>query len=124
MIALDSSSLIAYLGGDGGADVQAVDAALAHRHAVLPPVVLSELLSDPKLAPHVAALLRGLPLLPTADGYWERAGRLRAKLLAAGFKVRLADTLIAQSCIDHGVALITRDRDFRRFARVGGLALE
>jgi predicted nucleic acid-binding protein len=38
-------------------------------------------------------------------------------------RARLADTLIAQSCIDHGVRLVTRDADFRHFARIGGLRL-
>jgi predicted nucleic acid-binding protein len=37
--------------------------------------------------------------------------------------VRLADTLIAQSCIDHHVPLITRDVDFRHFAKLGMLVL-
>jgi len=31
----------------------------------------------------------------------------------------LADTLIAQICIDHDVPLITRDKDFRHFAKHG-----
>jgi len=35
----------------------------------------------------------------------------------------LADTLIAQSCIDHDVRLVTRDDDFRHFVRLGGLRL-
>jgi predicted nucleic acid-binding protein len=34
---------------------------------------------------------------------------------------RLADALIAQLCLDHGVHLITRDRDFRAFAEAAGL---
>jgi predicted nucleic acid-binding protein len=38
-------------------------------------------------------------------------------------KARLADVLIAQSCLDHRVALITRDRDFRHFARIARLRL-
>jgi hypothetical protein len=54
-----------------------------------------------------------LPLLEVQPGYWQRVGTLRAKVLARGFKSRVADALIAQCCIDHGVKLITRDRDFR-----------
>jgi predicted nucleic acid-binding protein len=41
--------------------------------------------------------------------------------LAKGLKARLADTLIAQSCLDHGVPLITHDTDFRHFAALRGL---
>jgi len=57
------------------------------------------------------------------DGYWERAGGLRASLLARRRKARLADTLIAQSCLDHDVELVARDPDFTPFAAIGGLKL-
>jgi hypothetical protein len=38
-------------------------------------------------------------------------------------KARLPDALIAQSCIDHDVALITRDVDFQKYADHCGLKL-
>ena len=66
MIAIDTNSLIAYLSGGPGADTDVVDAALADKTAVLPPVVLSELLSDPRLQSDVARALLGLPLLGLA----------------------------------------------------------
>jgi predicted nucleic acid-binding protein len=109
--------------GAGGADVEATDLALAHRQAVLPPVVLSELLSDSKLRTDVRAIFQALPLLEIVNGYWERAGLLRAKALARGRRARLADTLIAQSCLDHDVELVTRDSDFGYFSRFAGLRL-
>jgi hypothetical protein len=119
VIALDSNSLIHYLGGAQGADVAAVDAALSENQACLPAVVLTELLSDPKLPADVAELLLQIPLLEVHPGFWERAGRLRARVLRTGRKARLADTLIAQACIDHEVPLVTRDRDFHRFVSAG-----
>ena len=64
-----------------------------------------------------------VPLLETQPGFWERAGRLRARLIARRSRARLADTLVAQSCLDHHVRLVTRDNDFRHFARLGGLRL-
>ena len=112
MIAVDTSSFIAYLAGATGRDVVAVEAALAERQVCLPPVVLSELLSDPRLGRSVAALLKEIPLLPTSQGYWERVGSLRARVLARRRRAPLADALIAQSCLDHGVTLVTRDADF------------
>jgi predicted nucleic acid-binding protein len=60
-------------------------------------------------------------VLEVSEGYWLRAGRLRSQVLAAGHRARLADTLIAQSCLDHRVGLVTADRGFRHFARTGGL---
>ena len=123
MIALDSSALIAYLEGLETIAANAAGLVLGERQACLPPVVLSEVLSDPALPANVAGLLKALPTLPVTDGYWERAGELRSRLLAKGLKARLADTLIAQSCLDHGVSLVTQDRDFRHFAKVGKLKL-
>jgi hypothetical protein len=123
MIALDTGSLVAYLSNDAGRDVEAVEVALAERQACLPPAVLAELLSDPQLPAETAAVFRQLPQLAITDGYWERVGALRADVIAQGRKARLADALIAQSCLDYSVALITRDADFRNFARVRDLKL-
>jgi predicted nucleic acid-binding protein len=97
--------------------------ALMDRSAVLSPFVLAELFSDPKLEPQDAADLRRLPLLAITEGFWERAGRLRAELFQKNYRPKLVDTMIAQICIDHDVRLLTRDRDFRIFARHGGLTL-
>ena len=120
MIAVDTSALIAYLSGADGADVEAVGVALEERQAILPPVVLTELFSDPLLGSELRDTLLRIPRLDVLDGFWERAGLLRARVLARGRRARLADTLIAQSCIDHGVELITRDADFRHYAGAGG----
>jgi predicted nucleic acid-binding protein len=46
-----------------------------------------------------------------------------AKLRAKELKAKLADTLIAQLCIDHEVPLITRDRDISHFQKFCGLKL-
>jgi len=119
MIALDTSAVIAYLSGDEGVVAQRAGSALASRQACLPPVVLAELLSDPVLPHSVASLLKELPRLELKDGYWERSGALRAKILSKGQKARLADALIAQSCLDHNVPLVTADRDFRHFVKHG-----
>jgi predicted nucleic acid-binding protein len=64
-----------------------------------------------------------LPILELLPGYWERAAAPRAAVLARKPRARLADTLISQSCIDHRVPLITRDKELDHFARRAGLAL-
>ena len=100
-----------------------IDHALLDQIAVFSPVTITELLS----APHVSSSLRetflAIPMLSTQEGFWERAGLLRAKLLAKGSKAKLADTVIAQTCLDHQVPLITRDQDFRIFQRLFKLQL-
>jgi predicted nucleic acid-binding protein len=123
VIAADTGSIVAYLSGAAGHDVEVMEAALADRQLCLPPVVLTELLSAPLLPREVAVRLREVPLLGVNEGYWERAGALRARVLAAKRRARLGDALIAQSCLDHQVRLITRDRDFRHFARAARLKL-
>ncbi len=123
MIAPDTSSWIAFLEGSGGEDVRLLDRALDDRQVVMVPVVLTELLSDPSLPSEVAKTISEVPLIEVASGYWQRAGALRAKVLAKRRRARLGDALIAQSCIDRGISLITRDRDFRAFAEAANLNL-
>lgn len=123
MIAADTSTWIAFLEGAVGGDVHALDQALKDQQVLMPPVVLTELLSDPGLSATVAQTLQEVPLIEIGREYWQRAGGLRAKVLARQRKARLGDALIAQSCLDHGVTLLTRDRDFRSFAQAAGLQL-
>ena len=123
MTAADTSSWIAFLEGSTGEDVRLLDRALEDRQIVMVPVVLTELLSDASLPSNVVKAISDLPLLEVTSGYWRRAGALRAKVLAKRRKARLGDVLIAQSCIDQSIPLITRDRDFRAFATAAKLNL-
>ncbi|MGB6666884.1 MAG: PIN domain-containing protein [Candidatus Acidiferrum sp.] len=123
MITADTSTWVAFLDGPSGEDVLLLKKTLqAHQLSMLP-VVLTELLSDPNLPPAVAASLMDLPLIEVESGFWQRAGALRAKVLAKRRRARLADSLIAQLCLDASLSLITRDRDFRSFAEVSTLQL-
>ncbi|HJR69307.1 MAG TPA: PIN domain-containing protein [Gammaproteobacteria bacterium] len=123
MIAVDTSTLSALLAGEQGKDVDSLADSLARSDVRLPPVVLTEILSDPATAKVLAPRLLDLELLEVTEGYWQRAGEARAKLQARGLKAKVADALIAQSCIDHDIALLTRDQDFRHFAKHCGLSL-
>ncbi len=121
MIAADTSTWIAFFRGDKGADVELLDLALRDQQVVMPPLVLTELLSDPALPGEVATTLREVPLIDIGEGFWQRAGELRARVLGGRRKARLGDALIAQSCVDAGLPLVTRDRDFRAFVGAAGL---
>jgi predicted nucleic acid-binding protein len=123
MIAVDTSTWIAFLQGDAGEDVELLDKALQDRQVLMVPAALTEVLSDPSLPSRVSQTLSELPLIEISPGYWQRAGESRAKALAQRRKARLGDALIAQSCIDRGIPLLTRDRDFRAFAAAAGLDL-
>jgi hypothetical protein len=123
VIAADTSTWVAFLEGSRGEDTDWLDRALADSQLIMVPVVLTELLSDPKLSSDVAETISEVPVIDIAPGYWQRAGALRAKVLAKRRKVRLGDALIAQTCIDLGISLITRDRDFRAFAEAANLTV-
>ncbi|MGH6952262.1 MAG: PIN domain-containing protein [Vitreimonas sp.] len=123
MIACDTSSLVAFLEGDQGKDISAIQTAVVAGELVLPPATFTEVLSNPRTRTNVAAVIAGLAHLPILADYWLRVADTRANLISKGLKARLADALIAQSCIDADVKLITRDRDFRHFAAHCGLKL-
>ena len=123
MITADTSTWIAFLEGERGEDTQLLDRALEDRQVLMVPVVLSELLSDPKLPSSVADTLSDVPMVDIEPGYWRRAGALRARVLSKRRKARLGDALIAQSCVDRGIPLLTRDWDFRSFVDAAGLDL-
>ena len=123
MIAADSSTWIAFLEGAPGQDAQLLERGLGDRQVLMVPVVLTELLSEPMLSSEVAATLSEIPMIEVEPGYWHRAGLLRAKVLSMRRKARLGDALIAQTCIDRGIALLTRDKDFRAFADAARLNL-
>ncbi|MEQ1867215.1 MAG: PIN domain-containing protein [Micropepsaceae bacterium] len=123
MIACDTSVLIVYFENGRGTDVEQVDQALDTGELAVPPVVITEIVSDRSAAAALKFGLFNIDPLPILEGYWRRAGDARAKLRRAGLRARTADALIAQSCIDHDVALITRDADFRHFAKHCGLRL-
>jgi predicted nucleic acid-binding protein len=123
VIAAGTSTWVAFLEGAPGEDVEILDKALSDRQVLMVPAVLTELLSDPEIGEQVAETLAQLPTIEIAEGYWRRAGELRAKVLGSRRKARLGDALIAQSCVDRGVGLITRDADFRNFIETAGLDL-
>ena len=123
MIAADTSTWIAFLEGTSGQDSQLLQRALADRQLLMIPVVLTELLSDPALSSGVAETLSEIPMIEIEPGYWQRAGALRAKLLSKRRKARLGDALIAQTCLDRGVPLLTRDKNFRALADAARLHL-
>lgn len=123
MYAVDSSSLIAYLKGEQAADTDLIAKYVTINRIAISPVVVVECLSNQRTSHLVESQLRRLYVLASDEEYWFRAALLRATVLGRGLKARTADVLIAQSCIDHDVPLITRDTDFRHFAEHGALKL-
>lgn len=123
MIAADTSAVLHFLHGYDSPARYAVRAALIDNALALPPVVVTELLSGPDREQRLDEVLEIASRLPVADGFWERAGDNRRSILVLGLRARLADALVAQSCLDADVTLIAADGDFRHFATHCGLKL-
>ena len=119
MIAADTSAWLDFsTRRESGASAR-LESSLSAGTLDLPTPVLFELLSGPGLTKEGEALIRQLPTLATSPGFWERAAETRRILLHEGRKAKALDCLIAQNCIDHEVALIASDTDFRLFTRFG-----
>lgn len=123
MIAVDTSSMVAYFKNDPGLDVEALEQELANKQLILPPVVLTELLSNPSLPDDLKNLILKLPSIELHETYWKDAGLLRKKLLIKGLKAKLGDALVAQACLENDLALLTRDDDFRHYEKYFHLKL-
>jgi predicted nucleic acid-binding protein len=123
MIAADSSVLIDYFKGIDNIQTKKLDEVLMQHTLILAPIVLTEIFSDSHLPAQFVNKMLELPILNPLEDYWLRVGKMRAKLINKKLKARLADTLIAQSCIDYKTPLITGDTDFRHFVKYCGLVL-
>ncbi len=119
MVAVDTSCWIDYLKGGSGRDLDLLDVFLEQRQIYMIPVVLAELFSSPFIMPNVENMLATLPSPGLVDGFWNRAGILRRAIHIKKRKANLADTLIAQYCMDHELPLLTRDEDFKSFVNFG-----
>ena len=119
MICADTSTWVNFLKGVGTHGAEQLDHFLSHGSLLMSPPVLTELLSFPGIEKSDRELFRAIPKIVLQDNFWERTGELRSGLLKMGFKPRMLDCLIAQSCIDEGVPLLADDDDFKVFTRMG-----
>ena len=119
MIAIDTNVLRHFVRGRIDSYTVMVAEAIHAYEAFLPPIVLTEALSDPQLTANDLDKTLEIPLVRMYDGYWRRAGDLRRRLIREARSAPIADCLIAQSCIDSDLPLLTYDRDFTRFIDAG-----
>jgi predicted nucleic acid-binding protein len=119
MVAADTSTWINFFKNNPSQKVDRLSQSLSDGILLMPPVVLMELLSFQGIKSSDQDLLRSLPRLDLREGFWERAGEARRTLLKKGLKARSMDCLIAQSCIDSDIPLISEDNDFRHFVSRG-----
>lgn len=129
MIVVDSSVWIDHLNGRPVPEVERLRAALADpdTEIIVGDLVLFEVLAGlrtPRMAAEVRLLMESLEVVSMvgADPAARAAEHFRA-LRALGITPRTVDLFIATFCVAIGAALLTRDRDFSRFAGPLGLRL-
>lgn len=123
MVCADTNVWVAFLAGEETDDTSTLALALRLGHTRLAPPVIAELRSFPDLSEDQRTKIARIPVFHLLRGFWERVGDTRASLLRLGHRPKLADTLIAQVCIDHDIPLLTPDRGFAPFAKHSGLHL-
>lgn len=123
MISADSSVMVAYFQGENSADTKLVEQLIIDRRLILSPIVVAEILSNPHLSPVFVKDITSFPTFEIDGYFWRRLGFMRSKLIEKKLKARLADSAIAQVCIDNNVELIVRDVDFRHFEKYCGLKI-
>ena len=109
-----------------GRPAKALEDALAQGAAVLPPIVVAELVSGArpgKQRDAIADLMRDLPVHETPFEHWLRVGDLRRRLAEAGIAVSTPDAHVAQCAIDLDAVLLSRDAVFTKIARRSPLKL-
>ena len=113
----DTSVLVDHV---NGRRVQAVEVALANDLLILPPLVISELVTgaargEEKRA--IAELMLHVRMHETDLRHWIAVGDLRRDLARHGVNLTIPDAHIAQCVIDLDATLITRDKVFQLVAR-------
>src|SRR3954470_1867090 len=119
MIAVDTSVLRRFLSGAIDSHTPVLAEAMAYGRAALPPIVVTEALSDRYVTVDDIDTTLSFPVLVLRKGYWVRAGNLRRHLISQERAAPIADCLIAQACIDSNVPLLTYDGGFTRFVGAG-----
>lgn len=97
----------------------ALEDALAAGSVILPPIVLSELVSGARSEgdrENLDRALSNLPLVGTSRAHWLRVGELRAFLARHGVSISTPDAHVAQCALDLDALLVSRDRIFSTVA--------
>lgn len=110
----------------GGRTITPLEDALALGSAVLPPIVVAELISGARKKSERAKLvdlLEDLPVHETPRDHWVRVGDLRRQMIEKGHPISTPNAHVAQCALDRDAPLLSRDRAFARVARHTALRL-
>ncbi|HKS23930.1 MAG TPA: PIN domain-containing protein [Thermoanaerobaculia bacterium] len=116
-VVIDASVWIDYL---SGAKIQSVDDAVTDDLAVIPPLVVAELVTGaltPAMREAVGELLQDVWVHETPLEHWIDVGTLRRLLGRKGINATVPDAHIAQCALDLEASLLTRDKIFAEIAK-------
>jgi predicted nucleic acid-binding protein len=94
--------------------------ALEHGAVVVPPIVVSELITGATTQPQrlaIGELLQDAPVHVTPLDHWIRVGDLRRTLARKGVSVTIPDAHVAQCALDLDAVLLTSDAVFSSIAK-------
>ncbi len=116
-VVIDTSVWIRFFGGSMMDDVVK---ALEHGAVVVPPIVVSELITGATTQPQrlaIGELLQDAPIHATPLDHWIRVGDLRRTLARKGVSVTIPDAHVAQCALDLDAVLLTSDGVFNSIAK-------
>ncbi len=123
-VVVDTSVWIDFL---GGRSADTLEQALAAGTAVLPPIVVAELISGARRRAEqsaIADLIESIPVHSTPLAHWIDVGQLRRRLADKGLSVSTPDAHVAQCALDSNALLLARDAVFKRIAKHSGLRVD
>ncbi len=119
---IDTGVWIDWINGRYSPATDRLDASLEREEAVLLPVILQEILQGARSEQAFRALeaqFAKVPRLPVPPRCFNQTAWLYARCRWRGLTIRSPhDCLIAASAVEHGVPLLTLDRDFLAIAQV------
>jgi predicted nucleic acid-binding protein len=107
-----------------GRDITLLEEALSEGRVVLPPIVVSDLVSGARRARDMKALrdfLDDLPVHPTPREHWVNVGLLKQLAKTRGIAISTPDAHVAQTALDLSAPLLSRDTVFSRISALSGL---
>jgi predicted nucleic acid-binding protein len=115
-VLVDTSAWIAFFRLEDQKTALAVRQAVADGTAVVPKIVLAELMqgakSDKELAV-ISDLARSIPTARESEATWSAAGELAYRLKRKGLTIPLADCYIAVLARENGSRVLTLDSHFK-----------
>ncbi|HEV2722219.1 MAG TPA: PIN domain-containing protein [Thermoanaerobaculia bacterium] len=115
-IVIDASVWIDFL---SGAKIQRVEDAVDDELAVIPPLVVAELVTGATTVvarQAIGELLQDAQVHETPLGHWIDVGILRGSLARKGLNVTVPDAHVAQCALDRDAVLLAKDGIFRKIA--------